>query len=240
MCGRYSLTSPPEAMVRLFGLETTPNWPARYNIAPTQMAPVVVAGAAGGRAARLMRWGLIPGWAKDPTMGARMINARAETVAEKPSFRAAFRKRRCLVPADGFYEWTGAKGAKQPYRIEQEGREPFAFAGLHELWSPGGEEPVKSYTIITTDAGPALKSIHHRMPVIVPPQAFDAWLDETASPDALHRVLEAATDTELTAFMVSKRVNNVRHDDADCLAPLDDTSAAINNEDDENEEGRLL
>lgn len=219
MCGRYSLTSPPEAMVRLFGLDAAPNWPARYNIAPTQMAPVVLA-SGGGRRATTMRWGLVPSWAKDISIGARMINARAETVAEKPSFRAAFRKRRCLVPADGFYEWTGKKGAKQPYSIRPADGVPFAFAGLWEAWRPANDEPVESFTIVTTEAGPSIAAIHHRMPVVVPAGAFDAWLDAASTPEALHEVIAQASETEFVATAVSRHVNDVRNDDPACIEPM--------------------
>jgi len=232
MCGRYSLTTPPEAMVRLFGLQTSPNLPARYNIAPTQRAPVILAQPAGARRLMSMRWGLVPPWSKNPAAGAPLINARAETVAEKPSFREAFQRRRCLVPADSYYEWIGQKGAKQPVRIQAPDQGVFAFAGLWEHWTPapsgppkpianaGQAESIDSFTIVTTAAAPALQAIHHRMPVIVPPTLFDAWIDPTLSAGALQEIIDTAAADDFTAAAVSRRVSNVRNDDPGCIEPL--------------------
>jgi len=185
MCGRYSLTTAPEAMRALFDYENLPNLEPRYNIAPTQMVPVVRLAAAGRRELALLRWGLIPHWARDPSMGARLINARAETVAGKPAFRDAFAHRRCLVPADGFYEWRTENGRKQPFRIGIKGGGVFAFAGLWESWTApegaGGAiapgDAVETVTIITTDANEKLRPIHHRMPVILPVEGYATWLD---------------------------------------------------------------
>ncbi|MSO74677.1 MAG: SOS response-associated peptidase [Alphaproteobacteria bacterium] len=221
MCGRYSLTSPPEAMKRLFDLETTPNLPPRYNIAPTQIAPVVrhSQGTTKRELAQL-RWGLVPSWAKDLSIGAKLINARGETVAEKPSFRAAFRQRRCLVAADGFYEWKTEGKAKQPMRVTLKDGGPFAFAGLWECFEPGPEGPFESFTIITTDAAPLIRPIHDRMPVMLDTADYDSWLDPAAKPDLLSALLRPFPSERLKVDAVSTRVNASRHDDAFCVAPL--------------------
>jgi putative SOS response-associated peptidase YedK len=174
MCGRYSLTSPVEAVRKVFGFAARPNLAPRANIAPSQEVAAVRLGPGesgdvgqehGGRCFVWLRWGLIPAWAKDPAIGNRMINARAETLAEKPAFRSAFRKRRCLILADGFYEWKSESGRKQPYRITLTGGGPFALAGLWERWTdPQGAGTIESCTIITTEANARLREIHHRMP----------------------------------------------------------------------------
>jgi putative SOS response-associated peptidase YedK len=174
MCGRYSLTTPTEALVALFAAGPLEGFSPRYNIAPTQLVPAVRM-SEGERAWAWLRWGLIPSWAKDPAIGNRMINARAETVADKPAFRAALRRRRCLLPADGFYEWEKRDGAKQPYHIALADRAPFAFAGLWEHWQ--GDEAIESCTILTTAANRRLAPIHPRMPVILAPEHYDIWLD---------------------------------------------------------------
>jgi len=235
MCGRYSLTTPPEAMRRLFGFEILPNLPPRYNIAPTQEAPIVrpAADGTGGDGARdlaLARWGLLPRFAKSPADGAKMINARSETVAEKPAFRDAFRKRRCLVPADGFYEWQklaeGPKAPKQPWRIGLKGGGPFAFAGLYETWQPpsetegGGSDPILSFTILTTDANPAIAKIHARMPVILAPSDHGLWLSADAGPADLQPLLRPFPAAEMGYYRIGTHVNAVRNDDAHCIAPL--------------------
>ena len=224
MCGRYSLTTAPEALRRLFDFSNLPNLAARYNIAPTQDVPVVRS-AGGGDGGELelamLRWGLVPSWAKEISIGARMINARAETVAEKPAFRSAFRDRRCLVPADGFYEWRTEDGKKQPFRIGMKGGAPFALAGLWERWAPEGEEPVETVTIVTTDANDKLRPIHHRMPVILAPDDYATWLDTGAEDAGPARALLRPYPGEPMAFYrVNPRVNNARNDDPECIAPL--------------------
>ena len=221
MCGRYSLISPVESVVRLFGLDCRPRLPQRYNIAPNQEVPVV-RDRGGGRTLDYMRWGLVPPWAKDAAIGQRMINARAETVMEKPSFRNAFKLRRCLIPADGFYEWqVRAKGPKQPYRICREDGSLFAFAGLWETWGDGGEDELLTCTIVTTEANRSLGKIHQRMPVILGEGDFSVWLDTTYDDSqALHKMLIPAIEGLLVAYPVSILVNNVRNDRAACIAPL--------------------
>lgn len=222
MCGRYSLTTPVEAVGRLFEVAERPNLPPRYNIAPSQQAPVVRADAAGGRVLAPMRWGLIPSWAKEAKIGYRMINARAETVAGKPAFRGAFRHRRCLVPADGFYEWRKLGATKQPYRITRADGAPFAFAGLWERWRAPDGAVIDSFTIITTVANETLRPIHERMPVILDPADFGAWLEA----GGVGRLVPYA-GAELAAIPVSTRVNSPKNDDPACIAPLEGDAAAV-------------
>ena len=220
MCGRFTLRTPAHRLAEAFGVDALPNLAPRYNIAPTQDV-VAIRHADAGRELAMLRWGLIPGWAKDPAIGSRMINARAETVAEKPSFRAAFRQRRCLVAADGFYEWQkAAEGPKQPYYIRLESDAPFAIAGLWERWRDPAGETVESCTLITTEANAALAPIHPRMPVILAPADYDAWLDpRPASPDALHDLLRPYPGAEMAVIPIGRHVNNVRNDDPGCIEP---------------------
>ncbi|MBT5415836.1 MAG: SOS response-associated peptidase, partial [Rhodospirillaceae bacterium] len=191
MCGRYSLTTPPEALRGLLDFDgPTPNLAARYNIAPRQAVPVVRCEGTGERHLVMLRWGLVPYWAKDEGIGDRLINARSETAAEKPSFRRAMETRRCLIPVDGFYEWKAAGKLKQPYRIELDGRRPFAFAGLWERWEKGAGGSLETCAILTTEANDRLRAIHHRMPVILDPAAYGAWLDvEARDPRAVAPLL---------------------------------------------------
>ena len=224
MCGRYLLIAPVGALRRLFGVTGCPNLAARYNIAPTQEAAVVRIGADGRELAKL-RWGLVPYWTKDTAIGANLINARVESLAEKPSFRAAFQKRRCLVPADRFYEWqapVSGKGAKQPYLIARRDRETFAFAGLWEHWQGAGKDgmlAIESFTIVTTDANATLKPIHRRMPVILDRGDYEAWLDiENALAGEL---LKPAPDDALSATPILTRVNAARNDCPDVMAPAE-------------------
>jgi putative SOS response-associated peptidase YedK len=219
MCGRYSLTTEPEALRQLFNFENRPNFAPRYNVAPTQIMPVVRR-AAGGRELTLMRWGLIPGWAKSAAIGAKLINVRADTVAEK--FRSALASRRCLVPADGFYEWRKEGRERQPYLVRAPGGRPFAFAGLWERWTAreagaaiAKGETVETYGILTTDANAKLRALHDRMPAMLAPDAYEAWLGGAPAPD----LLRPAPDDAVEFFAVSRRVNNVRNDDLECLAP---------------------
>ena len=241
MCGRYSLTTPMEAVRQLFGFPERPNLPARFNIAPSQevVAVRLGEGEAGARHLVWLRWGLIPSWApsgaKEPGIGGRTINARAETVAEKPAFRAAFRRRRCLIPADGFYEWKTERGRKQPYRIVLESGAPFAFAGLWERWdgpreSAGGEAAgdagIESCTIVTTEANARLRSIHHRMPVILAPETYDLWLDPATPGAQAQALLRPAPSEWFTAYRVSPKINSPTNDDPALIAPLDEADEA--------------
>lgn len=221
MCGRYSLTTPLEALRHVFAFEGSPNLAPRYNIAPTQGAPVLRRHPDGRLLCHELRWGLIPSWSKDMSGAARMINARAETAAEKPAFRAAFARHRCLVPADGFYEWEKLEGGrKQPWRVVMEDGGPFAFAGLWERWEHPDEGRIDSFTIITTDAAPQIAAIHDRMPVILDRDAHDAWLDPAAERDDLQPLLRP--NEGVTAYRVSARIGNVRNDDAGLIEPLDE------------------
>ena len=219
MCGRFTLRTPAHRLAEAFGVRELPNLRPRYNIAPSQDVVAIRAADDGTRELVSLRWGLIPFWAKEAAIGNRMINARAETVAEKPAFRAAFRRRRCLVAADGFYEWQNTDGgAKQPYFIRLADDAPFAIAGLWERWSAPDGAAVESCTLITTDANDLLKPIHHRMPVILAPADHDAWLDaEAPSAAALLRPYPA---DEMVAYAIGPLVNDPRTDEPACIAPL--------------------
>lgn len=223
MCGRYSQARAWSDLVRLYRItaHAAPlNLPARYNIAPTQDVPIVrLEKEGGGRELVTVRWGLVPFWAKDLAVGYKMINARAETVSEKPAFRRAFRQRRCLVVADGFYEWKKAEGTRQPYFITVAGDRLFAFAGLWERWTSPEGERIDSCTIIVTEANAMLRPIHDRMPVILDAECFDEWLD-TGRPIETAKALLKPYAGEMTLFPVSRRVNSVRNDDPGCREPV--------------------
>jgi putative SOS response-associated peptidase YedK len=220
VCGRFAFYSPSEATAALFGVDSSIEVEPHYNIAPSQYI-AAIRNATAGRELVMLRWGLLPFWARDPAMGNRLINARAETVAEKSSFRAAYRQRRCLVLADGFYEWKAAGGSKTPYYISQQNGEPFAFAGLWESWqSKDSAENIQSTALITTEANEFMAAVHHRMPVILQANSADRWLagDDSVLADV------AANSPALRAWPVSRRVNNARNDDADLLTPQDSAS----------------
>lgn len=232
MCGRYSITTPLEALRRLFDFAESPNLQPRYNVAPTQIVPVVCAGGGQGQHRHslvTMRWGLVPEWAKDISIASRMINARAETVAEKPAFRTAFRTRRCLVPADGYYEWQKEDGRRQPYRVTRDDGAPMAFAGLWEEWKArrdsGGETPVsagdviKTFTIVTTAASESVGGLHDRMPAVIEPDDFDAWLTNSGDEAAPPRDLLRPSAISFVITRVGMHVNAVRNDDPQCIAP---------------------
>lgn len=219
MCGRYALTSPPEALAKLFAaIGALPNFPPRYNAAPSQALPIVRRTPRPGRELALARWGLIPSWSKGPDSRFSMINARAETVAEKPAYRGAFRHRPCLVPANGFFEWQAAKGGKQPYYFSLKSGEPFAFAGLWEHWIGAGGDEIESFTIIVTDANDCVAPVHQRMPVILHMEDHARWLGEDDAPTrerlALLRPLPA---DEMQCWPVSKKVNSPANDSPDLL-----------------------
>lgn len=217
MCGRYTLTASPEALRNLFRYAERPNFPPRYNIAPTQ--PVAVVRFLNGqRQFVLMRWGLLPSWVKDPKAFSLIVNARGENVMDKPAFRAAMKRRRCLIPADGFYEWKAGGSRKQPYYIRARSGEPLALAGLWETWTgPNGEE-LDTVAIVTTGANRTLSPLHDRMPVIVPPEAFDLWLD-TDNVDVTTAValITPASESLLAVWPVSTDVNRVANDNASLI-----------------------
>ena len=222
MCGRYSLTTPVEALVDLFLVKQRPNLRPRYNIAPTDDVPVVRLDRDGRRELRLVRWGLVPFWAKDLKIGARMINARAETVATQRAFKEAFHRRRCLVIADGFYEWLKQPDGKRlPHRYTLADGSPFAFAGLWERWKAPDGEIVRSCSIITTEANPLVGQIHDRMPVILDPSDYGGWLAEPS--ETLLRPFPA---DRMRVLQVTTRVNSVKNDDASCIAPAESAASA--------------
>ena len=223
MCGRFAFYSPAEAVVRLFSAEAVEDLPPRYNIAPTQNAPVVRQSADGKREFIQLRWGLIPFWAKDPSIGNRMINARAETVASKPAFRNAFRKKRCIVIADGFYEWQKRPGGKQPWYIAMSTGEPFAMAGLWESWrATEDDDRLDTCTIITTRPNEMMARLHNRMPVILTQDAVDCWLDPSSDTDTLESVLGPVEEDLLNAVEVSRRVNNPANEGPELILPETD------------------
>jgi len=214
MCGRFNLIADADALVDFFELGQAMGLQPRYNIAPSQDV-AVVRETGGGRALSMLRWGLIPSWAKDPKIGYRMINARAETVAEKPSFRVALRRRRCLIPATGFYEWKVVPGGKQPYNIQLGHGRIFAFAGLWERW-----QGVESCTIIVTEANKAISAIHDRMPVILDPSDYKAWLDPQLQDTALLQpLLQPCPPGWINSYPVSPLVGNPKNDGPECVAP---------------------
>jgi putative SOS response-associated peptidase YedK len=207
-------------LIEEFHLAGRPQLEARFNIAPTQLvAAVRVPPDAGERNLAMLRWGLVPSWAKDPSQGNRMINARGETVAEKPSFRSAFKQRRCLVVADGYYEWKKVGSKKQPYYFRVRQRDVFAFAALWEVWRGGADgEALESCTIITTEANELARAVHDRMPVILDPEDYSLWLDpQEQDRERIQPLLRPYDASNMTADPVSTYVNNVRHDDAKCI-----------------------
>jgi putative SOS response-associated peptidase YedK len=222
MCGRYTLTTPAPKLAEHFQLDTVPNLTPRYNIAPTQLVAIVRAVPPGKRELTLARWGLVPSWAADVKIGNRLLNARAETVADKPAFRNAFRGRRCLIPADGFYEWQPLAGRKkQPYHIRLKDAEPFALAGLWERWTSPDGSPLESCTILTTEANDLARPIHDRMPVILPPEAYDLWLDlGMRDVHLLQTCMRPYLAEAMVAVPVGPGVGNARFDDPQCLTPL--------------------
>lgn len=221
MCGRFTLTSPDSGIAAQFHLLDLPSLEPRYNIAPTQpVAAVRMVAEGAARELVLLHWGLIPFWAKDRQVGARLINARSETVADKPSFRDALRRRRCLVLSDGFYEWQKQEGGKQPFYFRLRGGGPFGIAGLWERWE-GPDEVIESCTLITTEANDLLRSIHDRMPVIVHPKDYDLWLDRgVRQSELLLPMLRPYPSEEMLAYPVSRRVNDPDNDDPQCIQPL--------------------
>jgi putative SOS response-associated peptidase YedK len=227
MCGRFARYSLSRELERFFNaqppaFEIHPN----YNVAPTHEIPVIVQHE-DARHIKKRHWGLVPFWAKDTSIGSRMINARVETITSKPAFRAALKQRRCLIPANGFYEWKGTSGNKQPYYFYSSSGEPFAFAGLYEIWedkeAPPGAAPYKSCTIITTDASDAVKDVHIRMPLILKPEAYDDWLDpENKEPGRIEKVLKKGYMKDFKRYPVSKLVNQVGNNSKECMEPLKD------------------
>lgn len=225
MCGRFIITTPPQAMRDLFAFREQPNFPPRYNVAPTQPVPIVRMNA-GFREFALVRWGLIPSWSKEMPQ-TLLINARAETIAEKPSFRGAFRHHRCLMPADGFYEWRATpKGPKQPFLIRRRDGGPMAFTAIWDNWMTKDGSEIDTAAIVTTEANATLAPIHHRMPVILDEKDFALWLDPSTPEKELLALLRPAPDDLLIAEPVSTAVNRVANDDASLIAAIDEQTAA--------------
>jgi putative SOS response-associated peptidase YedK len=223
MCGRFTLTQSAETIAEIFDLSEVPQFVPGYNIAPTQPVPVIRAKEI--RQFDYLYWGLIPSWSKDPTIGARLINARSETVTEKPAFRTAFKRRRCLIVADGFYEWRRVGSKKQPYYFHLNNGQPFGFAGLWEHWQSSEGDEIESCTILTTAANELVHSVHDRMPVILHSSDYDSWLDPSVQDtDQLSTLLRPYPEVEMDAYPVSSKVNNARNDSPDCIAPLEEVS----------------
>jgi putative SOS response-associated peptidase YedK len=218
MCGRYTLRTPIDVLAEGFEIQEYPSSiTPNYNVAPTQEVAAVVEEDE-MRKLEMFHWGLIPSWAKDPSIGNKMVNARAETVSEKPSFRSAFKKRRCLILADGFYEWQKTDDGKQPYHIKMQDDSPFAFAGLWEIWKD--DEEIRSCTIITTAANDLMSEIHHRMPVILPPDDYDMWLDpDFDEKEPLTSLLKPYSSDKMEAYIVSRRVNKPSNNEPSVVEP---------------------
>jgi putative SOS response-associated peptidase YedK len=216
MCGRFYLTATPAELKKTFNIDSTPGLVPRYNIAPAQFSPIVIP-MEKGRSVRMARWGLVPSWSRDLSLGAGMINAPAETLERKPAYRTAFDTRRCLVPASGFYEWQTMGAKNQPYKIAARNRALFAFAGLSDRWVPEVGEPVETFTIITTQANRLVSEVHDRMPVIIAPANSQRWL--TAPANTAKKLLVPYTGG-MTIAPVSGRVSSVSNDDAELLRPV--------------------
>lgn len=219
MCGRFAQIRETRQLAEMLGAEIFSPAPPRYNLAPSQEILACKLIETGERVLEPMHWGLIPSWAESAHSRYKLINARAETVADKPAFRQAFRHRRCLIPADGFYEWQQSNG-KQPYYIQRSDKTPMIFAGLWEHWDGPHGECIDSCTIIVTDATPQLTSLHERMPLLLPPSCWEAWLKPDTALSSLQAMLAPSPSTSLSFFPVSRRVNNPRNDDETLIQPL--------------------
>lgn len=224
MCGRYALYGPTSRLHEQFDAsidELPEGFGPHYNAAPLQTLPVVRQRPNGERVVHLLRWGLIPSWSKDDSIAAKLINARAETLAGKPSFRAAYKARRCIIPACGFFEWKAAEHGKQPYYIHPADGGLFGFAGLWERWSPRESSAIDTFTVITTAANDAIRPLHDRMPVILDPQDYSIWFSRTTEPEHLRAVIGTLPVTPVNLFPVSKGVGNVKNDSPDLIAPVE-------------------
>ena len=220
MCGRFTLSQPNNAIASAFNIAQIPPLEPRYNIAPTQLIPSILSASGGEKQLQMLRWGLIPSWAKDDKISAKLINARAETVSEKPSFKAAFKRRRCLIIADGFYEWQRQEKKKQPYYFRLQNAQLFAFAGLWEQWKSPDEDIINSCTILTTEANDLLRPIHDRMPVILESKDYGLWLDSEAQQPQLQQLLRPYQADLMTSYTVSTKVNNPKNNTPECINSL--------------------
>jgi len=221
MCGRFALKAPPRTIQQHFGLPETVDLSPRYNIAPSQDVAVIrhLSGR-GYRQLDMLRWGLIPGWAKDMKISYRMINARAETLAQKPAFRTAFKKRRCIIAADGFYEWLHSGKTKQPFFVHMKNSAVFGFAGLWESWNSPEGSTVESCTVITTSANDLVRKIHDRMPVILHSARYEAWLQDSTKVETLQQLLMPYPAAEMEIYRVSSEVNSPKNDTMECIIPV--------------------
>lgn len=219
MCGRFSLSQTAEALAQDFHVQTVPEVESQYNIAPTQMVLAVLYNPdSKQREFKRLHWGLIPSWAKDSKLGSKLINARAETVVEKPAFRSAFKHRRCLIVADGFYEWQQQAGRKQPFYFRLQNQQPFGFAGLWEQWESSAKQSIASCTILTTQPNELVQPFHDRMPVILKQQDYDLWLDpQVQKPEPLQQLLQPYPASSMTAYPVSNAVNNPKYNSQECV-----------------------
>jgi putative SOS response-associated peptidase YedK len=225
MCGRFAQRSDPKQLAREFKVAEAPQVEARYNIAPTQDILGVLE-AADGREMKFFKWGLIPSWAKDASMGSRLINARSETVEEKPAFREAFKRRRCIIPADGFYEWQRTGGKKQPFFFQMKDERPFGFAGLWERWQGVAGQVIESCTIRTTEANEVLRAVHDRMPVILHSDDYELWLDEDARKrELLKDLLRPYPAEEMASYPVSTAINSPHNQGATLIERIAVNSA---------------
>ena len=220
MCGRFTLSQSINAIASAFNIAQIPPLEPRYNIAPTQLIPSILSALGGEKQLQMLRWGLIPSWAKDAKISAKLINARAETVSEKPSFKAAFKRRRCLIIADGFYEWQRQENKKQPYYFRLQNAQLFAFAGLWEQWKSPDEDIINSCTILTTEANDLLRPIHDRMPVILESKDYELWLDSEAQQPQLQQLLRPYQADLMTSYSVSTKVNNPKNNTPECINSL--------------------
>ncbi len=232
MCGRFTLHTDPSILSRLFGLDEEAYLEPRYNVAPSQPVAIIRPDQDGKLEFTHVLWGLIPSWAKDPSIGSRMINARSETVTEKPSYRAAFRRRRCLVPADGFYEWQKRKNSKQPYYITLSGNQLFAFAGLWEHWVGADGSELETCTLLTTEPNEKLAEVHNRMPVILHQEDYDEWLLdgkelEPYEQDTLLHLLRPYEADSMKLTPVGSYVSNPRNEGPECIEPLPKQSGLL-------------
>ena len=228
MCGRFTLELPAGLLAELFGLPEPPFFPPRYNIAPTQQVAAVRRRDEGGNRLDFLKWGLIPSWAKDPSIGSKMINARSETISEKPAFRAAFKQRRCLVPSSGFYEWEAVCGKKIPQYLRLRNGSPMVFAGLWESWSGPDGASVESCTILTTAANALIEPLHIRMPVILQPGDFATWLEPNpGDPEKLKQLCRPYPAGGMERWTVSTRANSPKYDAPDLIEPVLPVSAIL-------------
>ncbi len=221
MCGRFTLQEPPELLAEIFGLIEIPVFPSRYNIAPSQQVPVIRKDAGGRNHVGLLHWGLIPSWAKDQSIGSRMINARAETVHEKPAFRIAIRCRRCIIPSSGFFEWKLENGRKIPYYVRLKGDSPMCFAGIWDNWKSPEGNIIESFSILTTSSNKLIEPLHARMPVLLHPEEFSLWLcREVTDPEKLKHLYQPYPADLMEMYPVSQLVNSPKNEGAELIEPV--------------------